>query len=137
MVALGAQVRSTGDGGERTESVEDFLPKRAERLVLDVSFEKPAAGAFAAFRRPHAHHFTPLAVSGVRTTSGDLRLAATGCGDTAVRLTSAEAAKDAGSAGEAALADVQMADDALLSAWYRERIFPGMVRRVIEELEVS
>ncbi len=135
LMALGAIVRSTGEGGERTDSVEDFLPGRASRLVLDVSFENPAKGAFTSFRRPHAHHFTPLAVSGVRTTSGQVRLAATGAGDTAVRLTSAEDASSPKAAGEAALADVDMADDALLSAWYREKIFPGMVRRVVEEME--
>src|SRR3954451_6204131 len=38
LLALDAQVRWTGAGGERTEPVEDFLAGRADgRLVLDVS----------------------------------------------------------------------------------------------------
>lgn len=137
LIALGASVKSTGAGGETTEPVEDFLPKRANRLVLEISFDKPAAGSFTAFRRPHAHHYTPLAVSGAKSSSGELRLAATGGGPTAVRLVSAEQAGDAASAGQAALNDVEMSDDALISAWYREKIFPGMVEKVINELEAS
>jgi CO/xanthine dehydrogenase FAD-binding subunit len=136
LMALDAQVRSTGADGERIDSVEDFLPERASRLVLDVAFHEPAAGAFAAFRRLHAHHFTPLAVSGVTTKSGDARLAVTGAGDTAVRLVSAEAAADdPEAAGQAALGDVTLSDDAVLSAWYRERLLPTLVKRVLDEMK--
>lgn len=136
LIALGATVRSTGSGGERSESVEEFLPQREGRLALEVSFEPPAAGAFAAFRRPHAHHFTPLAVSGVTTSSGEIRLAATGAGDTGVRLASAEAAADdPQAAGTAALSDVTLEDDALLSAWYREQILPTLVKQVLNEMK--
>ncbi len=53
LIALGAQVRSVGSGGERTEPVEDFLAgPRDSRLVLDVSFEAPSAAASASVRRP-------------------------------------------------------------------------------------
>lgn len=136
LVALGATVRSTGDGGETSETVEDFLPHRSSRLVLDMSYEEPAAGAFAAFRRPHAHHFTPLGVSGATSVSGEVRLAVTGAGDFAVRLTSAEAAaEDPKAAGEAALSDVTLGDDAILSAWYRERLLPKLVTQVINEMK--
>lgn len=136
LMALGATVRSTGSGGESTDSVEDFLPNRASRLVLDVVYENPSAGAFATFRRPHAHHFTPLAVSGVTTKTGEIRLAVTGAGDTAVRLSSAEAASDnSDGAGQAALSDVTLADDAILSAWYRERLLPTLVMRVLDEMK--
>lgn len=136
LLALDAKVRSTGAGGERVDGVEAFLPGRADRLVLDITFDVPAAGAFASFRRPHAHHFTPLAVSGVRTADGATRLAVTGtAAGTAVRLPSAEAvANDAEAAGAAAVADVELADDALVSAWYRARILPTLVARVLEEL---
>ena len=75
MLALDATVRSTGEGGERSDDVESFLPDRASRLVLEVTYKAPAAGAFSAFRRPHAHHFTPLAVSGVTSNDGTVRLA--------------------------------------------------------------
>ncbi|MGB7861496.1 MAG: hypothetical protein WBM90_13450, partial [Acidimicrobiia bacterium] len=136
LLALGATVRSTGEGGEKSQPVEDFLPERLGRLVLDVSFEAPTAGGFAAFRRRHAHHFTPLAVSGAKGASGEIRLAVTGAGAHGMRLPSAEAAaNDPDSAGQAALSDVTMSDDAILSGWYRERLLPGLVRQVLNEMK--
>ncbi len=135
LVAVGAEVTSAGAGGERTETLEDFLADRDHRLVLRVSFDEPAAGAFEALDRPHTHHPTPLAVSGARLADGSIRLAATGAGPTAVRLPSAEGqAGDVDAAGQAALADVTLADDAMASAWYRERTLPILVRRVLAQL---
>ncbi|MDH3752531.1 MAG: FAD binding domain-containing protein [Acidimicrobiia bacterium] len=134
-VALGASVRSTGAGGERIEPVADFLADRDNRLVLDVTYEQPQAGAFESLDRPHTHHPTPLAVSGARLADGSIQLAATGAAPTAVRLPSAEAeASDPDAAGTAALGDVRLVDDAVSSAWYRERILPVLVRRVLEQL---
>ena len=136
LLALGATVRSAGAGGITTEPLEEFLPKRSSRLVLDVSFEEPAAGAFAALDRPHAHTYTALAVSAVRTKEGAVRLAATGVGWWGTRLPSAEAlAGDHEAAGKAALNDVKLHDDALASAWYRERTLPVLVRRALAQLE--
>ena len=135
LMAMGAVVRSTGAGGERTEPVEDFLANRESRLVLDVSYDEPQAGAFESLDRPHTHHPTPLAVSAARLADGSVRLAATGAGPTAVRLPSAEG--QAGSpeaAATAALGDVTLSDDAVASAWYRERILPVLVRRVLEQV---
>ena len=43
LLALGATARSTGAGGERSEPLEEFLAHRADRLLLDLTFEKPAA----------------------------------------------------------------------------------------------
>src|SRR5262245_45489381 len=60
LLAVGATARSAGAGGERTEPLEDFLADRAGRLLLDVSYGEPAAGAFAALDRPHAHDYTAL-----------------------------------------------------------------------------
>jgi aerobic carbon-monoxide dehydrogenase medium subunit len=135
MLAVGARVRSAGPGGVRTEPIEDFLAARAGRLVLDVSYEEPAAGAFAALDRPHTHDYTALAVSAARTLDGSIRLAVTGTTGPGQRLPSAEAkAADPQAAGEAALADVTFADDALASAWYRERTLPVLVRRALDEL---
>jgi len=132
LLALGATVRSAGAGGIASEPLEEFLPKRRSRLVLDVSFEEPAAGAFAALGRPHTHDYTALAVSAVRTKDGSVRLAATGVGWWGVRLPSAEAAAgDPEAAGKAALNDVTLHDDALASAWYRERTLPVLVRRAL------
>ena len=136
LLAVGATVRSTGAGGETTEPLEDFLPQHNDRLLLDVSFEEPAAGAFAALIRPHTHDYTALAVSAARGRDGTIRLAATGVAGHAVRLPSAEAkANDPDAAAAAAAADVAFADDALASAWYRNRTLPVLVRRALTQLE--
>jgi len=135
-LALGATVRSAGEGGIREEPLEDFLPRRRERLALDVSYEEPAAGAFAGLDRPHTHDYTALAVSAARAADGTVRLAATGAGSHGIRLPSAEAAADDPEAvGEAALQDVTPHDDALASAWYRTKVLPVLVRRALTELE--
>jgi CO/xanthine dehydrogenase FAD-binding subunit len=77
-------------------------------------------------------------VSGARGTDGTLRLAATGAGSWGARLPSAEAAaEDPAAAGEAALKDVTPHDDALASAWYRTKVLPVLVRRVLSELKES
>ena len=136
LLAVGARVRSAGAGGETTEPLEDFLAHRSGRLVLDVSYDEPATGAFAALDRPHAHEYTTLAVSATRLADGSVRLAATGAGSAGVRLPSAEAAAgDAQAAGEAALQDVTPHDDALASAWYRSKVLPVLVRRALTQLQ--
>ena len=131
-LALGATVRSAGEGGITEESLEDFLPKRRERLLLDISFDEPVVGAFAALDRPHTHDYTALAVSGARGTDGTVRLAATGAGSHGQRLPSAE-----GGDADAALNDVTPHDDALASAWYRQKVLPVLVRRVLTDLKES
>jgi carbon-monoxide dehydrogenase medium subunit len=135
-LALGATVRSAGAGGVAEHPLEEFLANRRERLALDVSFEGPSAGAFAALDRPHTHDYTALAVSGAVADDGTTRLAATGAGWWGVRLPSAEAAAaDPDAAGQAALDDVSPHDDALASAWYRTKVLPVLVRRVLTELK--
>jgi aerobic carbon-monoxide dehydrogenase medium subunit len=135
-LAVGATVRSAVSGNVTEEPLEDFLANRSERLLLSVSFDEPAAGAFAGLDRPHTHDYTALAVSGARAADGTLRLAATGTGSWGVRLPSAEAAAgDHAAAGEAALQDVSPHDDALASAWYRTKVLPVLVRRVLDELK--
>ena len=136
LLALGATARSAGAGGERSEALEDFLANRARRLLLDVSFAQPAAGAFAALDRPHTHDYTALAVSAARASDGTIRVAATGAGAHGQRLPSAEAkAADPAAAGDAALADVTPHDDAVASAWYRSKTLPVLVRRALTQLE--
>ncbi len=129
-IAVGAVVRSAGEGGIVEEPLEDFLPKRSERLVLDVSYDEPAAGAFAGLDRPHTHDYTALAVSGGKAADGAIRLAVTGAGSHGRRLSSAE-----GGDADAALNDVEPHDDALASAWYRAKVLPVLVRRVLADLE--
>jgi CO/xanthine dehydrogenase FAD-binding subunit len=135
-LALDAVARSTGAGGETSEPLEEFLAHRDGRLLLDVRFEKPAASAFAAIDYPHTHAYTVLAVTGVRGTDGATRLAATGVAGHGTRLRAAEAAADDHDAAAAAAStDVTFGDDALASAWYRQRTLPTLVRRVLAELE--
>jgi aerobic carbon-monoxide dehydrogenase medium subunit len=131
-LAVGATARSAAGGDVTEEPLEDFLPKRNERLLLSVSFEEPAAGAFAGLDRPHTHDYTALAVSGARAADGTVRLAVTGAGSHGVRLPSAEAGN-----AEAALNDVTPHDDALASAWYRTKVLPVLVRRVLDDLRES
>ena len=131
-LALGATARSASNGEVAEEPLEDFLPKRGERLLLSVSFDEPAAGAYAGLDRPHTHDYTALSVSGARAADGTVRLAATGAGSHGQRLTSAE-----GGDAEAALKDVSPHDDALASAWYRSKVLPVLVRRVLDELKES
>ncbi len=135
LIALGAQVRSAGAGGERTEPVEEFLPRREGRLVLGVEAETAGRrGAWASLDRPHTHSYTPLAVAAAIGPDGELRIAAGGVGAHAVRLPFAERAGVAATGSEA-LADVELADDALASAWYRQRMLPVLVRRALSQLE--
>ncbi len=137
LLALDAVARSTGADGERTERLEQFLSAE-NRLLLDVSFEEPAAGAFAAIDYPHTHAYTVLAVSGCRTADGTIRLAATGLEGHGMRLRSAEAqSADPVAAGSAALDDVAFTDDAVASSWYRTKTLPVLVRRVLAKLEES
>jgi aerobic carbon-monoxide dehydrogenase medium subunit len=135
-LALDAQVRSAGADGERTEAAEDFLANGGGRLVLDISFEEPAAGGFARLDRPHTHDYSALTVCAARGADGTIRIALAGVDGPAVRLPSAEAkADDPAAAAEAATADAKFADDALASAWYRERTLPVLVRRALTKLQ--
>jgi aerobic carbon-monoxide dehydrogenase medium subunit len=136
MLAVGATARSTGAGGERTEPLEKFLGNREGRLLLDVSYQEPEAGAFVALDRPHTHDYTAMAVSAARAADGTVRVAVTGAGAHGQRLPSAEAnAGDPAAAGDAAVADVSPTDDAIASAWYRSRTLPVLVRRALSQLE--
>ena len=137
LIALGAQVRSAGAGGERTEPVEDFLAgSPADRLVLSVEYDAPARWGYARYDRPHAHTYTILAVSVTAGASGldDLRIAVTGAAPFARRCTAAEAALKAGGDAAAVLEDVDPQDDALASGWYRSRILPTLVARAVASL---
>ena len=131
LIALGAQIRSTGAGGERTEPVEDFLAgERASRLVLEIAVpDATAPQAYEALGRPHAHSYTVLAAAAARV-DGALRVAVGGAGPTAVRCASVEASGNP----DDVLHDVTPGDDALASAWYRTKMLPLLVRRVLEEV---
>lgn len=131
LIALGARVRSAGKGGERTEPVEDFLADGAGRLVLDVSYDDvPRRTGYAAAWRPHAFHYTILAVAAAKR-DGELRVAATGLGPHAVRLTTVE--QGGGVAG--ALDGITPPDDAVSSAWYRAHELPRLVEQALSGVE--
>jgi CO/xanthine dehydrogenase FAD-binding subunit len=130
-IVLGARVRSTGKGGERVEPVEEFLSGGNDgRLVLDVSYDAgQRTAAYASAWRPHSHHYTILAVAAAET-GGELRVAASGLGPHAVRLTAVEQSRDPLKALDGA--DVR--DDALASSWYRRTVLPKLVERALAQL---
>jgi len=139
LIALGARVRSAGKDGERSEPVEDFLGGGGEgRLVLEVELAEPRRAGHASLHRPHSHSYTILAVC-VAETSDGVRVAVTGAGAKGIRARSVEQALAGGASAEDAAAkvldDAQPHDDALASAWYRERMLPLLVRRALDNLQ--
>jgi carbon-monoxide dehydrogenase medium subunit len=123
LIVLGASVRSAGAGGERTEPIEDFLGDGAGRLVLDISYDDAGLKTgYAASWRPHAHHYTILAVAAAER-GGELRVAATGLGPRAVELNPDDP-----------LAGIDPPDDAVASGWYRARVLPRLVERALADL---
>jgi carbon-monoxide dehydrogenase medium subunit len=124
LLALGASVRSTGKGGEKTEPLEDFLAGGSGRLVLDVSYDDaPRRAGYASVWRPHTHHYTILAVAAAER-DGQLRVAATGVAPKAVLVDPDDP-----------LAGLDLRDDPLASAWYRARLLPRLVERALTDLQ--
>jgi carbon-monoxide dehydrogenase medium subunit len=137
LIALDARVKTAGEDGERTEPIEDFLAAPDERLLLEVEFEEPQRSGYAAAHRPHAHAYTILAVCAAETSAG-VRVGLSGAGPTGLRARSVEDAlvggASAGEASQKALDDAQTQDDALASAWYRQRLLPILVHRALDDL---
>jgi CO/xanthine dehydrogenase FAD-binding subunit len=138
LIALGAQVQTAGKGGERTEPIEDFVAAgRDGRLLLQVQFEEPQRSGYAAAHRPHAHAYTILAVCAAETPAG-IRIGLSGAGPSGRRARSVEDALAGGASAEDAsqkvLDDADTHDDALASAWYRQRLLPILVQRALDDL---
>jgi CO/xanthine dehydrogenase FAD-binding subunit len=138
LIALGAQVKTAGEGGERTEPIEDFLAAGPdERLLLEVQFDEPQRSGYAAAHRPHAHAYTILAVCAAETPAG-MRVGLSGAGPSGRRARSVEDALAGGASPEEAsqkvLDDAETSDDALASAWYRQRLLPILVQRALDDL---
>jgi carbon-monoxide dehydrogenase medium subunit len=132
LIALGARVRSTGKGGERTEAVEDFLAgDRTGRLVLEIEVPR-ATGKWAAetMRRRHAHSYA-IANVAICSTNEGLRVGVSGVGGTAVRCRAVEQSRNP----DDVLQDVEPVDDAVASADYRRKMLPVLVRRALAQLE--
>jgi carbon-monoxide dehydrogenase medium subunit len=139
LIALGAQVKTAGKDGERTEPIDDFIAAGPDgRLVLEVEIEEPQRSGYAAARRPHAHAYTILAVCAAETSDG-VHVGVSGAGRNSLRARSVEDALAGGASTEEAaqkvLDDAEPQDDALASAWYRQRLLPVLVRRALDDLE--
>ena len=134
LIALGARVRSTGAGGERTEPIEDFLAgDRGARLVLAVEYDRfdRRTGA-SALRRRHAQSYSIAnVVACSRADGSELRIGVSGVGPTAVRCRSVERSRDPADV----LSDLEPIDDAVASAAYRISVLPKLVREALEQLE--
>jgi carbon-monoxide dehydrogenase medium subunit len=134
LIALGARVRSTGKGGERTEAVEAFLAgDRSGRLVLGIEYDRPT-GAWSAqtLRRRHAHSYA-IANVAICSSGDGIRVGVSGVGPATVRCRSVEQGRNA----EDVLKDVDPVDDAVATADYRRRMLVVLVRRALDELENS
>jgi CO/xanthine dehydrogenase FAD-binding subunit len=132
LIALGARVRSTGKGGERTEPVEDFIAgDREGRLVLSIEYDRPqGACGFEMMRRRHAHSYAVANVAVCETADG-LRVGISGVCPTAVRARSVEQSRNP----DDVLKDVDPVTDALASADYRRKMLPVLLRRALDQLE--
>jgi CO/xanthine dehydrogenase FAD-binding subunit len=138
LIALGAQVKTAGKGGERTEPIEDFVAAGPDgRLLLEVEFDEPQRTGYAAAHRPHAHAYTILAVCAAETPAG-VRIGLSGAGPSGRRARAVEDALSGGASAEEAsqkvLDDADTHDDALASAWYRQRLLPILVQRALDDL---
>jgi CO/xanthine dehydrogenase FAD-binding subunit len=134
LIALGARVRSTGAGGERTEPIEEFLTgDRTGRLVLDVAYDRfeRRTGA-SALRRRHAHSYSIASVVACSRADGsDLRIGVSGVGPVAVRCGTLEGSREP----DDVLKDLEPVDDAVASATYRRVVLPKLVREALDQLE--
>ncbi len=132
LIALGARVRSTGKGGERTEPVEDFLAgDRSGRLVLEVEYDDvPRTWAAEGMRRRHAHSYA-IATVAICASDGGLRVGVSGVAATAQRCRTVEHSRSA----DDVLKDVDPVDDSVASAAYRRKMLPVLVRRALDALE--
>ena len=133
LIALGARVRSTGKGGERTEPVEDFLAgDRGGRLVLSIEYDRPTGKTAAEMmRRRHAHSYAIANVAACES-NGDLRVGISGVGPLAVRARSVEQSRNRRRRAERRRS---RSSDALASADYRRKMLPLLVRRALDQLE--
>lgn len=134
LIALGARVRSTGKGGERTEAVEEFLAGAGNgRLVLEIEYDRPSGKTAAEImRRRHAHSYAIANVALYESNDG-LRVGLSGVGAHAVRSRSVEQSRNP----DDVLQDVDPVSDALASAEYRRKVLPLLVRRALDQLQAS
>ena len=132
LIALGARVRSTGKGGERTEAVEDFLAgDRSGRLVLERRVRQ-AVRRRGRRRRCAAATPTPTR-SRTSRSARTATVSASACPASARRRCAPAPSSRAGNA-EDVLQDVDPLDDAVATAEYRRKMLTVLVRRALDEV---
>ena len=125
LIALGAQVRSTGAGGERTEAIEDFLPGRATGSCSTSRSTSPRRAPTSSSTARTPTTTPPLAVS---RRHGPRTAPSASASPASARTALLDLAADDTD-------DLPFADDALASAWYRKRTLPVLVRRALTSSE--
>ncbi len=138
LIALGARVRSTGAGGERTEPVEDFLAGDRGRAARARDRVRPV-------RAPHRRERASGAATPTRTRSpvssrarapdgSDLRVAVSGVGPTAVRCRTVEAEPRPGRRARATSSRSTTPSPPPPTA---ARCLPKLVREALDQLELA
>ncbi|MEV4534399.1 FAD binding domain-containing protein [Asanoa sp. NPDC049518] len=146
LVALDARVTLVDSAGARELPVAELVAGgRPSGLVTAVGFELPQPGTFkyvkAARRRYNSASLVTVAATiteadGLVTAA---RVALGGVGPRVIRAHAVETAligspltaETVRAAGEAGRGEIEPADDAYASAWYRTRVFPVHLRRAL------
>ncbi|MDE3138083.1 MAG: xanthine dehydrogenase family protein subunit M [Acidobacteriota bacterium] len=152
LLALGADVRAVGEGGDRVVPIEQFVVDafttdlRPGEMVREISVKLPpkkSGGAYIAVKRSAPVYATAgVAVHlslGDRDTCAEARIVAASVGLTAVRLGEAEKAlrgrriddRTVEGAAEAAMAGVDPPSDQRGSAEYKRLLVGALVRQAI------
>jgi aerobic carbon-monoxide dehydrogenase medium subunit len=152
LLALGADVRTVGEAGDRVVPIEKFVldafttDLRPGEMVREISVKMPtkrSGGAYIAVKRSAPVYATAgVAVQlslGDRDTCAEARIVAASVGLTAVRLGEAEKAlrgrriddRTVEGAAEAAMAGVDPPSDQRGSAEYKRLLVGALVRRAI------
>ena len=147
LIALGAVATVSAGAATRQVPVETLAADgvAAGEIVTHVAFDLPAAGAFrfAKAGRKALNAAAIVTVAAVVREEGGAvaacRIGLGGVAPTAVRAPAVEAALDgrpldraaAEEAGRRAVEDIDPADDAYASAWYRRRVTPVHLRRAL------
>jgi CO/xanthine dehydrogenase FAD-binding subunit len=147
LLALDAEIRLVGSGGERTVSLAErrdgAVGDGSEILVEIVVPDIRGAATFQRCARRAANTPAVVSVAARVVKDGDAvteaRLALGGVGPQAVRVTVAEELlvrdpEAITAAAEAAVAATDPVDDAVASAWYRRRMTAVYVRRALGEV---
>ncbi|MCI8399056.1 MAG: xanthine dehydrogenase family protein subunit M [Oscillibacter sp.] len=151
LMALGAKLVAERAGGTREYDIEDFFTgpggtvlEKGEVLTAIVIPKRAGKGCFKKLGRRKAETLSTVnAAAYVESENGvctAVRVAVGAVAPTVVRCTEAEAAllgkeltaKNIAAAAEKVLGQISPIDDIRASAWYRRKVAPVLVRRVLE-----